>query len=175
MRKFNNKGNATVLSVAICLAIILAMCVIFEYMQMLIITTGIRNAVESATVSTVVANYDETYSQLREGYSGGYVYQDTDFIETIDTGNVYTRLDLLLALSESGDEHIKYRGDGSIEYSISNMRIEMENTSYAQGNTNRNLNATVYLDVKIPVRYGGREVATLTPTLKVKASYIPKF
>ena len=75
MRKFNNKGNATVLSVAICLAIILVMCVIFEYMQMLIITTGIRNAVESATVSTVVANYDEAYSQLREGYSGGFVYQ----------------------------------------------------------------------------------------------------
>ena len=141
MRKFNNKGNATVLSVAICLAIILVMCVIFEYMQMLIITTGIRNAVESATVSTVVANYDETYSQLREGYSGGYIYQYTAFIETIDTGNVYTRLDSLLALSESGDEHIKYRGDGSIEYSISNMRIEMENTSYAQGNSNRNLNA----------------------------------
>ena len=110
MRKLNNKGNATVLSVAICLAIILVMCVIFEYMQMLIITTGIRNAVESATVSTVVANYDETYSQLREGYSGGFIYQDTAFIETIDTGNVYTRLDSLLALSESGDEHIKYRG-----------------------------------------------------------------
>ena len=77
MRKLNNKGNATVLSVAICLAIILVMCVIFEYMQMLIITTGIRNAVESATVSTVVANYDETYSQLREGYSGGFIYQES--------------------------------------------------------------------------------------------------
>lgn len=175
MRKLNNKGNATVLSVAICLAIILVMCVIFEYMQMLIITTGIRNAVESATVSTVVANYDETYSQLREGYSGGFVYQDTAFIETVDTGNVYARLDSLLALTESGDDHIKYRNDGSMEYSISNMRIEMENTSYAQGNNNKNLNATVYLDLKIPVRYGGREVATLTPTLKVKASYMPKF
>ena len=175
MRKFNNKGNATVLSVAICLAIILVMCVIFEYMQMLIITTGIRNAVESATVSTVVANYDETYSQLREGYSGGFIYQDDAFKESMDTGNVYARLGTLLALTESGDEYIKYRGDGTVEYSISDMRIEMENTSYAQGNSNRNMNATVYLDVKIPIRYSGREVATLTPTLKVRASYMPKF
>ena len=175
MRKLNNKGNATVLSVAICLGIILVMCVIFEYMQMLIITTGIRNAVESATVSTVVANYDETYSQLREGYSGGYVYQDSAFAERIDTGNVYARLSSLLALTQSGGEYIKYKSDNSVEYSVSNMRIEMENTSYAQGNSNRNLNATVYLDVKIPVKYGGRVVATLTPTLKVKASYIPKF
>lgn len=175
MRKWDNKGNATILSVAICLAIILVMSVIFEYMQMLIITTGVRNAVESATISAVVANYDETYSQLREGYSGGYVYRDTAFEESVDTGNVYTRLDSLLALTENGDEHIKYRNDGSVEYSISNMRIEMENTDYAQGNSRKNLNATVYIDVKIPVFFGGRQVVTLAPTMRVKASYMPKF
>lgn len=175
MKKMDNKGNATILSVVVCLSIILVMCVIFEYMQMLIITTGIRNAVESATVSTVIANYDETYSQLREGYSGGYVYQDTNFVESVDVGNVYTRLDSLLALSDSGDEHTKYRSDGSVEYSISNMRIEMENTDYAQGNSRKNLNATVYIDVKIPVIFGGRKVATLSPTMRVKASYTPKF
>lgn len=175
MIKLNNKGNATVLAVAICLGIIIIISVVFEYMQMLIITTGIRNAVESATISTVVANYDETYSQLREGYSGGYVYQDTAFTESIDTGNIYTRLDSLLALTENGAEHIKYRGDGSVEYSISNMRLELENTAFAQGNTNKNLNATVYIDVKIPVRFGGREIASLAPTMRVKASYTPKF
>lgn len=175
MKRFNNKGNATVLAVSVCLAIIFVMCVIFEYMQMLIITTGIRNAVESAAVSTVVANYDETYSQLREGYSGGYVYQNTAFAESIDTGNIYMRLDSLLALTENGDEHIKRRSDGTVEYSISNMRLEFENADYAPGSTAKNLNATVYLDVKIPVRYGGRTIATLAPTMRVKASYAPKF
>lgn len=175
MKRLNNKGNATVLAVSVCLAVIFVMCVIFEYMQMLIITTGIRNAVESAVVSTVVANYDETYSQLREGYSGGYVYQDTAFTESIDTGNIYTRLDSLLALTENGNEHIKQRGDGTVEYSISNMQLEFENTDYAPGSAAKNLNATVYLDVKIPVRYGGRTIATLAPTMRVKASYAPKF
>ena len=175
MRNLNNKGNATVLSVAICLVIILVMCAVFEYMQMLIITTGIRNAVESAAVSTVVANYEETYSQLREGYSGGYIYQDTAFVESLDTGNIYARLDTLLALTDDGDKHIKYRSDGTVEYSISNMRIEVENTGYAQGNSTVNLNVTVFVDVKIPVNYGGRKVATLAPTMRVKASYIPKF
>ena len=57
MRMFNNKGNATVLAVSVCLAIIFVMCVIFEYMQMLIITTGIRNAVESAAETTLAAIY----------------------------------------------------------------------------------------------------------------------
>ena len=170
----NNKGNATILAAVICMSLLLIMCVIFEYMQMLIISNGIRNAVQSAVVSAVVANYDETYSQLREGYSGGYTYVDDNFAETVDTGNVYARLDELLALTEEGGAHAKYNGTAK-EYSISNMRIEFENTDFAQGDAVKNLNGTVYIDVEIPVRFGGRELAPIRYTMRVMASYIPKF
>ncbi len=170
----NNKGNATILAVVICMSLLLVMCVIFEYMQMLIISSGIRNAVQSAVVSSVVANYDETYSQLREGYSGGYAYMDNDFVETVDTGNVYARLDELLALTEEGRVHTKHNGTAK-EYSISNMRIEFENTDFAQGDAVKNLNGTVYIDVEIPVRFGGRELTPIRYTMRVKASYLPKF
>lgn len=170
----NNKGNATILAVVICMSLLLVMCVIFEYMQMLIINSGIRNAVQSAVVSSVVANYDETYSQLREGYSGGYAYMDNDFVETVDTGNVYARLDELLALTEEGRVHTKHNGTAK-EYSISNMRIEFENTDFAQGDAVKNLNGTVYIDVEIPVRFGGRELTPIRYTMRVKASYLPKF
>ena len=118
MRKFNNKGNATVLAVSVCLAIIFVMCVIFEYMQMLIITTGIRNAVESAAVSTVVANYDETYSQLREGYSGGDVYKKKTVSQKIDKGEKYIRPDSLLPFSEKEEKKIIKRTEGKRWYSI---------------------------------------------------------
>lgn len=172
--RMNNKGNATIIAVSICMSLILVMSVIFEYMQMLIISNGIKNAVQSAVVSTVVANYDDSYSQLREGYSGGFTYIDTGFIETIDTWNVYARLDELLALDEVGNEHIKYIGTQK-EYSISNLSIETENTDFAQDDAEKNLNATVYLDVEIPVRFGGRDLIPIRYTMKVKASYIPKF
>ena len=172
--RLNNKGNATIIAVSVCMSLILIMCVIFEYMQMLIISNGIRNAVQSAVISTVVANYDDSYSQLREGYSGGFTYIDTNFSETIDTWNVYARLDELLALDEVGNEHIKYAGTQK-EYSISNLYIETENADFAQGNSIKNLNATVYIDVEIPVRFGGRELIPIRYTMKVKASYIPKF
>lgn len=175
MRKKNrNAGNATILAVVVCLAIMMIMCAILEYMQMLIISNGIKTAVESAVISSVVGNYDETYSQLREGYSGGYVYSDTGFVESVDVGNVYARLDELLALREEGDDHIKYTGD-KVEYSVSNMRIEIENADFAQGNSDKNLTAAVYIDVNIPVRYGGRELLPIKYTLKVNASYMPKF
>lgn len=38
----NNKGNATVIAVAVCMSLILIMCVIFEYIQMLVICNGIK-------------------------------------------------------------------------------------------------------------------------------------
>ncbi|MDO4563690.1 MAG: hypothetical protein Q4C12_07635 [Clostridia bacterium] len=171
----SNSANASILAVSVCLGMVFIMCAIFEYMQMLIITTGIRNAVESAVVSAVNANYDEAYSQLREGYSGSYLYADDGFRESIDTWNIYTRLDELLALTETGGKHIKYKADSVIEYSISNLRLDFENAGLAQGNSIKNLNATAYVDVEIPVRYGGRELVPIRYTMRIKASYIPKF
>ena len=174
MRVLKNDGNATILAAVICLGIVMIMCAASEYMNMLIISNGIKSALESAVLSSVVGNYDEAYSQLREGYSGGYVYADTGFSESMDEGNIYARLDELLALREVGDEHIKYVGEKQ-EYSISNLRTEMQNADLAQGNADKNLNITAFVDVTIPVRFGGRELLPIRYTLKVKASYTPKF
>lgn len=169
-----SKGNSTITAVVICLVIIMIMCAAFEYMHMLIISNGIQSALQSAVISSVTANYDEAYSQLREGYSGGFVYSETGFLESMDTENIYARLDTLLGLQTNGDRHVKYVGD-SKEYSVSNLQIQMQNTSFAQGNASRNLNMTAMLDVEIPVRYGGRELIPIRYTLKLKGSYTPKF
>ena len=175
MKRFGNKGSATVWAVVICLAIVFIMCVISEYMRISIITTGLRDAVQSAVVSTVTANYDETYSQLREGYSGGYLYSDTGFIESIDVGDIYGRLDNLLGLTQEGKKYVKYTASGQREYTISDLRIEFENTALAQGNADKNLYATVWIYITIPIRYGGRELLPLNLTLQTQAAYVPKF
>lgn len=172
MRK---RANATITSVVICLAITFIMCVAFEYIQMLIISNGIKNAIQSAVVSSVVANYDEAYSQLREGYSGDFVYSDKGFKETIDTENVMGKLDETLGLTTEGDKHIKYKGDNEMEFSLSNFKIQFENTKFAQGNASKNLTATVYTDVEMPLRFGGRDISPIKYTLKVMAEYMPKF
>ena len=174
MRVVKRKGNATLFAAAICLAIIMIMCAASEYMRVLIISDGIKSSLKSAALSCVVGNYDETYSQLREGYSGGYVYSDAGFSESMDEGNVYARLDELLALREVGDEHIKYAGE-RVEYSISGVRVEMENADFAQGNADKNLSVTAYADVTIPIGFGGRELMPIRYTIRVKAEYMPKF
>lgn len=168
-------ASAAITSVSICLAIAMITSVVFEYMRLVIISNGVKDAVRSAVVSSVVSNYDDAYSQLREGYSGGYVYSDEGFTESIDTGNVMNRLDDILALSDEGGKHTKYTDSGDSEYSISNLRIQYENTSFAQGNADRNLKATVYLDIEMSMHFAGRELPPVKYTIKVMAEYMPKF
>ena len=170
----NNRGSAAILSVVICLCILLIMMAMFTYIQLLTICAGIREAVESAVISAVVGNYDDTYSQLREGYSGGFVYTDAGFTETMDVGNIAGRLDSLLGLRDESGVHSKYIG-AQKEYSLSNIRVEFENTEFAQGDAEKNLNGTVYMDVQVPIRFSGRELPPLSFTMMVKAAYTPNF
>lgn len=104
----------------------------------------------------------------------GTFLPDVEYLGMSFTGNVYARLNELLALTEESGKYTKYAGSVK-EYSISNMRIEFENAEFAQGNAEKNLNGTVYIDVEIPVRFGGRELVPIQFTMRVKASYIPKF
>lgn len=175
MKWLNNKGSATIWAVTICLSIILVMCAVSEYMRITIITAGIRDAIQSAIISVVTANYDDAYSQLREGYSGGYLYNISGFTESIDMGDVYNRVDQLLGLVEEGEQHVKYTVSKQKEYVLSDVQLTFENTELAPGNTNKNLNAVVRVYVEIPVQYGGREILPLKLSMQVRASYTPKF
>jgi uncharacterized membrane protein len=69
----NNRGSAMPFAIAITLSVLFIMCGTFEYMKLLIITAGIRNAVQSAVIAVVVENYDNTYSALRKDTAEGTV------------------------------------------------------------------------------------------------------
>lgn len=67
----DRKGNGFPLAIAITLALVIIFCGISEYIRLLIIAQGVRDAVQTAVISTVNDNYDDVYHGVREGYSGG--------------------------------------------------------------------------------------------------------
>ena len=58
--------------IAITLALIFIFAGISEYLRMLVIAQGVRDAVQSSVISTVTENYANVYHGAREGYSGAY-------------------------------------------------------------------------------------------------------
>lgn len=57
----NKRGSSFPLTVALALALVIVLCGISEYLRLMIIAQGVRDAVQSAIISTVNDNYDDVY------------------------------------------------------------------------------------------------------------------
>ena len=107
----SRKGSAFPLTIAVTLALLLLFCVASEGIRLMIIAQGVRDAVQSAVISTVNDSYDNVYHGVREGYSGAYQTSADDFEESLDYGDIYGQLDKLLKLRQESGYHVKYAGD----------------------------------------------------------------
>ena len=114
----DRKGNGFPLAIAITLALVIIFCGISEYIRLLIIAQGVRDAVQTAVISTVNDNYDDVYHGVREGYSGAYQPLAGDFEESLDYGDIYGRLDDILWLTYRGGYHTQYTEDGGMEFRV---------------------------------------------------------
>ena len=118
----DKKGMSYPLTVALVLALLIALCVLAEFFRLSIIAYGVRNALQESVISVATTNYNEVYDGLREGYSGGYFMTGDCWEETLDYGDVYTRLDRLLGTNPDAAYHVKWQGNG-YEYRVTPARI----------------------------------------------------
>ena len=87
----------------------------FENARLMIVAQGIRDAVQSAVIDVATQNWDEAYAGLREGYSGGYQLSENEWYRNITNGNIYGRLQKVLALQYENGQYVKYEGE-NVEY-----------------------------------------------------------
>lgn len=172
----NKKGSSFPLIVAVALALVIIFCGISEYIRLVIIAQGVRDAVQSAIISTVNDSYDDVYHGVREGYSGAYQPFAGEFEESLDYGDVYGRLDDLLGLRYEGGWHVKYTGD-DVEFRLSGLSVDLENMPLAPGspdNANGFL-ADAAILLEVPVSFGGKALPPMRINLRVQAKYMPLF
>lgn len=172
----SNKGSAFPLTIAVTLAILLLLCAASEGIRLMIIAQGVRDAVQSAVISTVNDSYDNVYHGVREGYSGAYQLSADDFEKSLDYGNIYGRLDNLLELQQENGYHVKYAGNET-EFQLSNLSVHLRNMPLAPSdpdNANGYL-ADAVIRLEVPVRYGGNILPPMTIYLRVQAKYMPLF
>ena len=66
----DRRGISFPLIIAVTLSLVILLCGVSEYLRLLIVAQGVRDAVQEAVISTVNDNYDDVYHGVREGYSG---------------------------------------------------------------------------------------------------------
>lgn len=171
----DRRAMATPLTVALVLGLLVFLCVFAEFFRLSIIAGGVRNALQSAAVSVATTNYDDVYDGLREGYSGGYYYEeDRGWAEYMDSGDVYGQLGLLLGLDDREDYLVKWLDTG-YEYRISELKISLKNASFAPGGTNENFEADISVKLEVPLSFGWDFLPPLSMQVRTKAAYMPKF
>ena len=170
-----NKGFSAPWVVVITLAALMFFVVAWQYGRLVIISAGVKDAVQSAVISTSVANYGNVYDGIREGYSGGYTYSGSGWRSTVSTGDVYGRLDQLLGLKTQGGKHVKVSGD-EIEYSIYGLSVDISNAPLAPSSSAiTQFSATSKITLEVPLSFCGEVLPPMRINLSVKSKYTPKF
>lgn len=172
----DKRGSSMPLAVAITLSLIIIFSGVSEYLRLLIIAQGVRDAVQAAIISTVVENYDDVYHGAREGYSGGYRPIAGNFDESVDYGDIYDRLDDILSLSPNGSYHEKKTLGGNLEFRIWDLSVDIRNAPLAAGdNPSARFEADAVIMLEVPVSFGGKLLSPMRIRLKTSAGYTPRF
>lgn len=172
----NRRGNSFPLVICITLALVILFCGISEYFRLLIVAQGVRDAVQTAVISTVNDNYDDVYHGVREGYSGAYQPMAGDFEESLDYGDIYGRLDGILGLSSGDGYHTKRTPAGQMEFRVWNLNVVIRNAPIAGGEqAHARFEADCTIQLEVPVSFGGQLLPPMRITVKTSAGYTPRF
>ncbi|OLN27585.1 MULTISPECIES: hypothetical protein [Desulfosporosinus] len=172
----SKRGTSFPLVVAVTLALVIVFCGVTESIRLMIVAQGVRDAVQSAVISTINDNYDNVYHGEREGYSGAYQPSASNFQESLDYGDIYGRLDHLLGLRQENGYHVKDAGD-DMEFRLSGLSVDLDNMPLAPASpdNSKGLQADAAIKLEVPVSFGGKSLPPMVINLRVKAKYIPIF
>jgi hypothetical protein len=176
-RILKDRGGASFpLIVAVTLSLVIIFTGISEYLRLLIIAQGVRDAVQSSVIATVTENYGNVYHGAREGYSGAYLPMAGDFEESLDYGDIYGRLDGVLGLSRSGAYRVKLTAVGKTEFRVWGLSVDIQNAPFAAGDSpSGRFAADCAIELEVPVSFGGRLLPPMRITVRTSAGYTPIF
>jgi hypothetical protein len=172
----SKRGTSFPFIVAVTLSLILCFCGAAEYLRLLIIAQGVRDAVQDAVTAAVVGNYDDVYHGVREGYSGGYQPLSGDFEESLDYGDIYGQIDRILGLEQSGMYHVKLTSDGQSQFRIWGLSARITNAPLAVADrAGQRFVSDAAIELEVPLSFGAAALPPMRVTVRTSAGYIPKF
>ncbi len=151
----SNDGNGLIWGVVIVLILLIIFTSVSEYIRNNIILNGTRDALESIATDIATENYNEIYPNARQGYFASYQISNTDKWEEkidksnidkqlkdllgvekegkkIDKSNIDKQLKDLLGVEKEGNKYVKrYKSNGKVEYTLSNLKLKIDNPRIA--------------------------------------------
>lgn len=167
--------STAVVGIFLFFIVFLVLVCLIEAWRVYQISISVRNAVESAVITTAASNAYNTYDGVREGNSGPY---ETDgggqWNTVVSTSDVVYKLRKLLNLTYQSGVYKKQQEEERYEFSLSDIRVKAEPTPLGDASTQSAYLTTLTLEV--PLSFGfAQRVPPIEIDMKHQSIYTPKF
>ena len=176
MKKYltNNKGSESLFIVAALIIFLMIFSVYYQYHTLKINADMVKNAVENATISVCLDNFDEMYSSDREGYTGAYSKQGSSWKLDVSQGDVYAKLKDNLSLVYDDGKYVKYDGN-KICYTLSGLNVNAKASAFRSDTYSETMfNADSTINIRMELSFLGVD-CPVTTKVKCKAKYNYRF
>lgn len=123
----DKRGSMSVFTAAFLTALLLMLAFSVELWRLHGISTGVYNAMRSGTATAVMDNAPTLYAAQADMAGSAYVYTASGWQADVDTSAITDMLANHLGLRQSGNDWIRYDGNGHELYRLANMDIQVFN------------------------------------------------
>lgn len=180
-KSINNKdGSGMILSCILVLVLMILFLGISEQARNFMTARSARDGLESISTTIATNNFDEVYRSQREGYFSAYTLNTIDnWEEEIENSNLDNYLENILGVKKQGNVFIKEVKDGNVDFTLSNVKVNINNPNLAPSDTEKNkdeFSVEITADLEIYPMFsifGNKEVIKVS--IGAESGYIPKF
>lgn len=167
----DRSGSTVIIIPFLVLGVLILGTTMWEYSRLNTVAQGSRDAVQTAITQVCTEQYDQLYNGLREGYSGGYRLQSTNWTENVDLININAKIDTKLGTSNGTKTN-----NGKTEYKITGMSVQLHNAPLAPGNTDdtKQFSGTATYTLTVPLSFGWQSLPPMVIPMEVTAGYSPQ-
>lgn len=143
----DKKGAVTVQTMVIVFGIMIVFSIAFQFIRVSIVASGVRDTMRNDVIDAVDANYNNAFDGMREGNSDAYS-ADNAWAECADSSSVVSGVVSFLGLTSNGSAYVK-EDDGTTQYSISGIAVNLQNPPMGTDDIKLNIRATYTLSVPV--------------------------
>jgi hypothetical protein len=179
-KKFYSKeGMAAPLKIVLVIVIMMIAAILFEAIRLIIVLRGVSMNVEDAAHRVIIANYESSYSHLRESGTGAYKRDaNGTFVESITPYKVISELERELSLVKDGSKYISYAGPAK-EFEISDIDVTVRNPGMRETVSGSGSKGKMSALIKVKCRVFWHaplsDLPSFTATIEKEAGFINKF
>lgn len=160
---------------AFLLAVLLMLAVSLELWRLHAVTTGVYDAMRSATVTAVTENAPALYAAQTDMAGDAYSYTGSGWQSSVDTDAITDTLETHLGLRENGSDWIKTDGSGRELYRLANVNVQVSNPYAPSGDPGTAPTFTVTVSYTLKTTFQSGIVVPVSVPMRIAASVGGKF